>query len=82
MKAGAFTDEAVVELAKKFEAVMIDIDQHKDLRLKYAVSVIPDVRFLNPDDTPIATLGSQDARGVAAEMKEALKNVRLSTMTP
>jgi hypothetical protein len=48
LEAGPFADPRVIEAARPFVAVRVDVDADKIPARAYHVAVVPDVRFLDP----------------------------------
>ncbi|HVF09345.1 MAG TPA: thioredoxin family protein [Abditibacteriaceae bacterium] len=49
-----YTDPSVIEQAKQWVTVKVDVEKNRELAYKYEVSALPTVAFLKPDGTVIA----------------------------
>ena len=67
---GAFSDARVIEQAKRYVCVRIDVDKDEETTKKYDVHVYPDVRFARSNGDPIATMEDPDPEALAAQMKK------------
>lgn len=60
-------------LIGRFEAVQVDVDQHRELAEEYGVGGIPDLRVLNPDGSLVQkTVGYGGAAGAVAWLEKGL----------
>ena len=53
MKQTVWPAADVVEAAKPFRAVVVDIDQHPDLAARFGVDSIPNIMILSPDGSKV-----------------------------
>lgn len=60
----------MIEQAKRFVCVRIDIDKDEETPKKYGVHVIPDIRFVKSNGDEIATMEDPDPEALAAQMKK------------
>jgi len=67
---GAFSDARVLEQAKRYVCVRIDVDKDEETTKKYDVHVTPDVRFTRSSGEEIAAMEDPDPEAMAAQMKK------------
>lgn len=70
LDAGAFSDARVIEQAKRYVCVRIDVDKDEETTKKYDVHVYPDVRFTRSNGDEIAAMDDPDPEAMAAQMKK------------
>jgi hypothetical protein len=77
MAGTAFKDAKVLELAKSFDAVLVNCETNADLVEKYAVQTQPTVVYASSDGTALTTnIDAASAEEVVAEMNGALEKVK------
>ncbi len=60
----------MIEQAKRFVCVRIDIDKDEETPKKYGVHVYPDIRFTRSNGDEIAFMEDPDPEALAAQMKK------------
>ena len=69
-----YLDPRVVELAKSFLPVLIDVEKQRDVAKELHISKLPTVLFINPKGKVVAySVGEVDADHLLKTMQEALK---------
>lgn len=72
MAGTAFKDARVVEAAKAFDPVLVDITAQSELAAKYAIQVTPTVIYAAPDGTGLVmTIDAVTADEILADMASA-----------
>jgi hypothetical protein len=61
LESGPFADPRVIEAARPFVAVRVDVDADKASGRTFRVAVVPDVRFLDPDGVETGRLRNRAA---------------------
>lgn len=70
LKAGAFSDEAVVKASEGLVRLLLDADRDGPYFEKYGVQGIPTVLFFTPDGKEVDRLKSRAPEDVAVQLKE------------
>jgi thiol:disulfide interchange protein len=72
----AFSQQAVIDLSKKFTCVLVDADSEPEICRQFRVRGYPTVQFLSPGGLPLNRLvGKQPANQVVMEMEAVLQAV-------